>query len=145
VSGKLSVCFIIDIKVVLSLDPTIAMLHQVVSDMNKRKHQLLPNVGIATRNHGDCVAGDNLQQDICRWLSPPDPWKNHHVARESHHTGTAAWFLHGNMFSEWKSSPPSSLLWVHGKRGFPLGAYHLRRLIVLPFCSGLRKECTLVR
>ena len=99
------------------------ILHQVASDMNKLKRQLFCNVAITAQNHGDCVAGDKLQQDIRRWLSPPDPWKNHHVARESHHTGTAAWFVYGKTFSEWKLSPPSSLLWIHGKRGFPLGAY----------------------
>ena len=99
------------------------ILHQVASDMNKLKRQLFCNVAITAQNHGDFVAGDKLQQDICRWLSPPDPWKNHHIARESHHPGTAAWFVYGKTFSEWKSSPPSSLLWIHGKRGFPLGAY----------------------
>ena len=99
------------------------ILHQVASDMNKLNRQLFCNVAITAQNHGDCVAGDKLQQDIRRWLSPPDPWKNHHIARESHHTGTAVWFVHGEMFSEWKLSPPSSLLWIHGKRGFPLGAY----------------------
>ena len=107
----------------MSLDARTATLHQVVSEMNKRERQLFPNVAIAGRNHNDCVAGDKLQQDIRNWLSPPDPWKHHHVARESHHTGTAAWFIHGNTFSEWKSSPPSSLLWIHGKRGFTSGAY----------------------
>ena len=91
------------------------------------------------------MAGDKLQQDICNWLSPPDPWKNHHIARASHHTGTAAWFTHGNTFSEWKSSPPSSLLWIHGKRGLPPGAYGFLDADSLSFRSGRRKEYTLVR
>jgi len=99
------------------------ILHQVVNDMNKLKRQLFRNVAIAARHDGACVAGDKLQQDICRWLSPPDPWQNHHIARESYHTGTAAWFIQGNTFSEWKSAPPSSLLWIHGKRALPPGAY----------------------
>ena len=110
-------------RAISSLDPLIEILHEVASDVNKLKRQLFSNVAISSRNHSTCLAGDKLQRDICRWLSPPDPWKNHHVARESHHTGTAAWFVHGNTFSEWKSSPPGSLLWIHGKRGLPLGAY----------------------
>jgi len=57
-----------------------------------------------------------LQQNMQRWLSPPDPWKNHNIARESQHTGTATWWIHGEAFSKWKSSGPSSLLWLHGKR-----------------------------
>ncbi len=65
------------------------------------------------------MAGDKLQQDVRNWLSPPDPWKNHHIARKSRHKGTAAWFVGGNTLSEWKSSGPNSLLWIHGKRKFP--------------------------
>jgi hypothetical protein len=50
------------------------------------------------------------------WLSPPDPWKNHNIAHESRHEATAAWFIQGETFSEWKWSGSSSLLWIHGKR-----------------------------
>ena len=57
-----------------------------------------------------------MQQDFRNWLSPPDPFKNHNLAQESYHSGTAAWFIHGNTFAEWKFSGPSSLLWIHGKR-----------------------------
>ena len=61
-------------------------------------------------------AGDRLEKNIRSWLSPPDPWKNHNLARGSRHTGTTAWFVGGSTLSEWKSSGSSSLLWVHGKR-----------------------------
>jgi hypothetical protein len=64
----------------------------------------------------DCLAGNELQRDLRRWLSPPDPWKNHNIACESHHEGTAAWFVQGDTFSEWKVSNSGSLLWIHGKR-----------------------------
>jgi hypothetical protein len=57
-----------------------------------------------------------LQKAIRGWLSPPDPWKNHNIAHESHHEATAAWFIQSETFSEWKWSGPSSLLWIHGKR-----------------------------
>ena len=70
-------------------------------------------------DHQDHPTGDSLQKDIFGWLSPPDPWKNHHAACESRHRGTAEWFIQGNMFSEWRTSAvPSLLLWVHGKRLF---------------------------
>jgi hypothetical protein len=62
------------------------------------------------------MAGDQLQKAIRGRLSPPDPWKNHHIAHDSHHEATALWFIQGETFSEWKSSGPSSLLWIHGKR-----------------------------
>jgi hypothetical protein len=84
--------------------------------MHMLKRQSYPHVAIAAWDDHECLAGDKLQQDIHHWLSPPDPWKNHNTARESHHEGTAAWFIHGNSFSEWKSSAPKSLLWIHGKR-----------------------------
>ena len=53
------------------------------------------------------------------WLSPPDPWKNHNIARGLQHSGTGEWFVQGNTFSEWKAYGPGSLLlWVHGLRLF---------------------------
>jgi hypothetical protein len=91
------------------------------------------------------MAGDKLQRDIRNWLSPPDPWKNHHIARESHLGGTAAWFIQGDTFSEWKASGQNSLLWIHGKREFLPRAYAFTGIDSLPPRSGRRKECTLER
>ena len=59
-----------------------------------------------------------MQQDVRQWLSPPDPWKNYNLARESRHTGTGTWWIHGDSYAEWKTSGPSSLLWIVGKRQF---------------------------
>jgi len=103
-------------------DWALEILHRVASDMNKLKRQLFPNVTLAAWNHRDCLAGDKLQQDIRNWLSPPDPWKNHNIARGSRHSGTGAWFVNGSTLEEWGSSGPSSLLWVHGKRQLPCNA-----------------------
>ena len=65
------------------------------------------------------LTGNQLRQDLRRWLSPPDTSTNHNIACSAHHEGTATWFFQGNIFKEWKSS--GSLLWIHGKR-MPL--YH---------------------
>jgi hypothetical protein len=101
-------------------------MQQLASDLNKSKRQSLFDVAIADCDHQDCLAGDSLQQDIFRWLSPPDPWKNHHTACKSRYRGTAAWFIESNTFSEWKASEArSSLLWVHGKRPLIPGSYTL--------------------
>jgi hypothetical protein len=59
---------------------------------------------------------NQLQQDLCGWLSPPDPSTNHNIACRAHHKGTAAWFFQGSIYNKWKSTP--SLLWVHGKHAF---------------------------
>jgi hypothetical protein len=57
------------------------------------------------------------------------------------HRGTGAWFVDSDIFSEWKVSGQSSLLWIHGKRelspiaysfaetdGFPLWKRGLERV-----------------
>ena len=64
------------------------------------------------------IVGDQLHESFRRWLSPPDPSKNHNIARKAHHEGSAEWFVHGNTFSEWKWKT-GSLLWIHGKRASP--------------------------
>jgi len=87
--------------------------------MNKLRRQLFPNLAIAAWNDWDCPAGDKLQKDILRWLSPPDPWKNYNIARASRYGKTGAWFVDGNTLSEWKASGSSSLLFIHGKRKLP--------------------------
>src|SRR6266851_8301597 len=120
----------------------------MASDMNKSKRQFFLNDVITSWNHRDCVVGAKLQQDIRTWLSPPDPWKNHNIACGSRHPGTGMWFVQGDAFSEWKSSGPSSLLWIHGKRMYtayrPIHA-PLQKLMAFSPHSGRRQECPLVR
>jgi hypothetical protein len=121
-------------------------MHQIASDLNKAKCEPFFDVVVADWDNRNCPTGDSLQKDIFRWLSPPDPWKNHHAACGLRHPGTAEWFIHGDMFPEWKiSEVPGSPLWVHGIR-----------LLIPSFCSstntnffwfrsGRRKKCLLVR
>ena len=91
------------------------------------------------------MVGAKLQQDTQTWLSPPDPWKNHNIACGSRHPGTAAWFVQGDMFSEWKSSVLNSLLlWVHRKRQLPPSSCTFVEADHLPLCSGRREKCVLV-
>ena len=60
------------------------------------------------------LLGDQLQEKFRHWLSPPDPWTNHNIARESHYRGTSTWFTGGDVMKTWKST--GSLLWVNGLR-----------------------------
>jgi hypothetical protein len=60
------------------------------------------------------VLGVQLQRDVQRWLSPPDPSTNHDFVWSARHDGTAAWFLEGDVYKKWKET--GSLLWIHGKR-----------------------------
>jgi hypothetical protein len=99
------------------------MIQDVASDVNKLKRQsYLTFSGLYGKSNA-CFAGDQLQKAIKGWLSPPDPLKNHRLACASRHEATATWFVQGDMFSEWKSSQRSSLLWIHGKRQSLLGRY----------------------
>jgi hypothetical protein len=71
------------------------------------------------------LTGGELQRDVRHWLSPPDPWKNHNLARKSRHSGSGTWWIESDTYTEWKSSGPSSLLWIHGKRQcFAPVSYH---------------------
>jgi len=83
--------------------------------------------------------------NIRQWLSPPDPWKNFNIARESRHSETGVWFIKGNTHSEWKDSGPSSLLWINGKRQLSASAYIFAETDALSRYSGRWKERPLVR
>jgi len=60
--------------------------------------------------------GNQLRNDLLRWLLPPNPSSNHNIALKAHHNGTAQWLFQGSKFREWKST--GSFLWIHGKRTF---------------------------
>jgi hypothetical protein len=58
--------------------------------------------------------GNQLRQDLEKWLSPPDPFINFNTADHARHKGTAEWFTQSSLFKSWKET--SSFLWIHGKR-----------------------------
>ena len=62
----------------------------------------------------DSFTGNQLRDNLLRWLSPPDPSTNHNIACKAHHNGTTQWFFQGTIFDQWKST--DAFLWVHGKR-----------------------------
>jgi hypothetical protein len=49
-------------------------------------------------------------------LSPPDPSKNHELARGQCQPNTGLWFTNSEPFSKWKGSD-GSFLWLHGIPG----------------------------
>ena len=63
------------------------------------------------------LSGEQLRENVHKWLSPPDPSTNYNIACGTQHKKTAAWFFEGSIFQEWKSI--GSLLWIHGKRLTP--------------------------
>jgi hypothetical protein len=90
-------------------------VQQSANDIGEMKRLSSPNL-----ISPDCGAlqpillGNQLRENIHKWLSPPDPSTNHNIACDTHHKKTATWFFQGSIFQEWKST--GSLLWIHGKR-----------------------------
>jgi hypothetical protein len=91
----------------------------------------------------DIFTGNQLKDNLLRWLSPPDPSTNHHIACKAHHNGTTKWFFQGSVFNQWKST--GFFLWVHGKRALLL-IFAMRSPLITPcFYSRFRKKRCLVR
>ena len=89
-------------------------------------------------------AGERVVRDIRKWLSPPDPWKNHNIIHDTQQSETGTWLIRGDTYAKWKSSGPSSLLWINGKRQYFVNIY-LSGTNGHCLCSGCWKECYLVR
>lgn len=85
------------------------MVQSIAMEIKESRRQsfLGPTLGW---KHSESLIGRELR----RWLSPPDPWKNYNIARETLYEGTGRWFTQSDTFVKWKSS--SLLLWIHGKR-----------------------------
>src|SRR5712675_271962 len=60
------------------------------------------------------LTGNQLRQDLTKWLSPLDPSINYNTASDARHEGTALWFTQSSTFKNWTGS--SGLLWIYGKR-----------------------------
>jgi hypothetical protein len=92
------------------------ILQQAADGVEQVKRSYSPNRIDANRIGSTILTGNQLRQDLRRWLSPPDPSTNHNIACNVHHKGTATWFFEGRTHREWKSTDFESLLWFHGKR-----------------------------
>jgi len=88
----------------------------VAHGVDRIERSWFPNRIHAGHTGSIILTGDQLQQNLRRWLSPQDPSTNHNIACNAHHKGTANWFFEGRTYKEWKSTSSESLLWVHGKR-----------------------------
>ena len=89
-------------------------VQQAAIDEDQMKRSSTPNLISADYGSLFIFSGNQLRENIHKWLSPPDPLTNHNIACGTHHKKTATWFFQGSIFQEWKST--GSLLWIHGKR-----------------------------
>ena len=93
------------------------VVQQAANDVDQVKRSWSPNRIRAGHAGSTILTGNQLRQDLRRWLSPPDSSMNHNIACNAHHKGTTTWFFEGRTYKEWKSSNSDLLLWIHGKRG----------------------------
>jgi hypothetical protein len=92
------------------------VIQQTAEDVDQVKRSWSLNRIYAGHAGSIILTGNQLRQDLRRWLSSSDPSTNHNIACNAHHEGTATWFFEGTTYKEWKSTGSESLLWVHGKR-----------------------------
>ena len=118
-------------------------MQKILDDLNKIKCLSFCGITIKGGRESETKTslGDQLQEKIQKWLSPPDPSINHNTACEAHHNGTAAWFLEGTIYNEWKTT--GSLLWTHGNR-MVFHSFLIPTADGLLFCSGIGQERSLV-
>lgn len=60
------------------------------------------------------IATEKHRREIHTWLSAPDSSK-HDDAVKKRGPETGFWFVNGDVFNEWRTSP-HSFLWIHGIR-----------------------------
>jgi hypothetical protein len=117
-------------------------VQQTAIDIDQLKRSSIPNLISADYGSLSIFSGNQLRENIHKWLSPPDPSTNHNIACATRRKKTATWFFQGSIFREWKST--GSLLWIHGKR-LPHPLLSLTSSDGILHCSWLGKKCPLVR
>jgi hypothetical protein len=112
VLDRISVCALRETGITLTDSTTFSFYHTSIK-RNEQDETFVVPLTFFRRDRRYSV-GDQQQEDLQRWLSPPDPSTNHNFVSNSRHKGTAAWFFESSALTEWKAK--GSLLWIHGKR-----------------------------
>jgi hypothetical protein len=106
-----------NLEVMHRVDGKVDAIKVLAEDIDKKLPGLLLLVGTVVdrlTTKADTLTGNQLQEKLRTWLSPPDPSINHDTACKAQHTGTARWFIQGSTFRDWKEK--GSLLWIRGNR-----------------------------
>ena len=103
---------------VVGVDDRVAreVIQQAADGVDRVERSWFPNRIHAGHVGSIILTGNQLRQDLRRWLSPPDPSTNQNIACNAHHEGTASWFFRGGIYQNWKSTNSEPLLWIYGKR-----------------------------
>jgi len=96
-----------------------SVMQKTADDVNRlsRSSSCLSLTSLILTGASYPLAGNQLWDNLHKWLSPPDPSTNHNIACGTHQKRMANWFFQGSIFKGWKET--NSLLWIHGKRVSP--------------------------
>lgn len=103
---------------VLGVKETGVAIQQVFNQVNDLNRESSRNFIAAAHETTTSLTGNELRKDLRKWIAPPDPSVNFNTASDAHHEGTAEWCTKGNTVAAWKTC--GSLLWIHGKRTYPV-------------------------
>jgi len=105
----------VDEAIAMERETTI-VAQQTANTVLQIQRSCSPNFSVVICEYSNTVVGNQLRDNLRRWLSPPDPSTNHNIAHSVQQKGTTTWFMEGSIFGNWRST--GSLLWIHGKRTF---------------------------
>jgi hypothetical protein len=120
------------------------VIQRAANGVDRIERSWSPNWIHAGHAGSTILTGNQLRQDLRRWLSPPDPSTNHNIACNAHYEGTATWFFEGSIYQDWKSTTSGPLVWIYGKRA-PLSHSCLIPPDKFYMSSRLRQDHSLVR
>ncbi|KIJ34077.1 hypothetical protein M422DRAFT_70295 [Sphaerobolus stellatus SS14] len=63
-----------------------------------------------------------VDENIRKWLSAPDPSIERNAALNERQDGTGDWFLQTEAFKQWRMSGGNSVLWLHGQLAITAGS-----------------------
>ena len=114
-------------------------MQEVANEINKMKSTSFRPLLVPRRV--TFPIGDQLQKDARIWIAPPDPSKNHVIARRIHSGESAVWFTRGRTFKNWDLT--GGLLWIHGKRAC-FSPHLIQPLMLVRGCSRIGEEHLMV-
>ena len=120
------------------------IIRQAADGVDRMERSWFPNFIHPGHASSIILTGNQLRQQLRRWLSPTDPFTNHNIACNAHHKGTATWFFEDRTYKEWKSTGSDTILWIYGKRALLPHSPARRELMTSLICSWFWQEHTLV-
>ena len=104
--------------ILLGAKETGVVMQHVFNQVNNINRESSSKFITVSHKVPNTLTGNELRKDLRKWIAPPDPSVNFNTASDAHHEGTATWCIKGSTVITWKEA--GSLLWIHGKRMYPI-------------------------